>query len=202
MVLRMSNERFSIGHISSKMKHTFSILAICASCVASIASSSPHASTDRCYRIGDVVNVVGKASLSVNGGTTFDLLKPICVHYPRDRDRLTVHDLTTTRSKVEADIFLTVTGRLSDPFPIYGVGIDVLASQNINDEIVRSQEASKKACEDWRAENRDNLRARTHGGSVGWYDALNPDGSPNCCLMAADTRLPHNVSTICMRTGG
>lgn len=181
-------------------KHGLAFLSLVAILAASGVLTKVHAKQpqEKCYKLGDIVTIKGHAAGLINGGTYFEPLNPFCVFYPKPGTRFTVQNLTTIGSKLPPDVYVEVTGELSDPFPIYGVGIKVHSARDIDAEVKDAIAEANNSCSKWRQEHRAELSRKTNGGSVGTYDANNPDNTHQCCLMAANTVLPHTVVTICM----
>jgi hypothetical protein len=87
-----------------------------------IAVSSLAAEAQKpCASIGDTVTVIGSVTPGINGGTYFVLLKKLCVHYPKKTDHFSPMNLETIGDRVPPNIYVELTGELSDPWPLVGV---------------------------------------------------------------------------------
>jgi hypothetical protein len=157
---------------------------------------SAIAQKTECASIGDTVTVTGSVTPGINGGTYFVLLKKLCVHYPKKTDRFAPISLETVGDKLPPSVYVELTGELSDPWPVVGVGIKVRSFRSVDVEVRKALADWQGRCERWQDENSAALRERTHGGNISRIE--NNDGSPGhqCGIAAADTKLPHESTTI------
>jgi hypothetical protein len=151
-----------------------------------------------CHNIGDAITIRGHIVPGVNGGTYFELLNPLCVHYPKKTDQFKPTNVETIGNKLPPSIYLEITGRIRDPWPLMGIGVQVTAYKDVDAEVKASLGDWKRRCEQWQDEKIPALNARTHGGQVERIFNYGQDPRPGntCGVSAADTKLPHEVITI------
>lgn len=161
-----------------------------------LSSAAQQAGT--CRNIGDTITIRGHIVPGVNGGTYFEILKQLCVHYPKKTDRFEPTNLETIGNKLPPSIFLEVTGRLRDPWPIMGIGIEVTAFKDVDAEVKLSLAEWNRRCRQWQDEKIPALTARAHGGPVSriFNNGLHPRPGNTCGISAADANLPHELITI------
>lgn len=144
----------------------------------------------KCFKVGETITVIGKANRSINGGTYFPLLKPICVYYPKSP--MSTSTLSTLgNDRLQPNIYLKITGVLHDGHErgIVGFDIDVKDAINVDEEINAEKEAAKQSCEKWQADNSPALSKKAHGSKVGWiFDENEPK---RCSIWAVDNEMPH-----------
>lgn len=150
-----------------------------------------------CFNIGDTVTIRGHVEAGINAGTYFVPLRPLCVHYPKRIDRFAPQSVTTMGDKLPPNIYVEVTGELRDPWPIFGIGIEVTSFKNVDAEVRAALADWKRACEQWQDDHSPALVKQTHGGTVGRITNEDEVGSlRRCGIAAADTELPHELITI------
>jgi len=105
----------------------------------------------------------------------------------------------TIGDKLPPRIYVEVTGELADTYPLYGIGIKIKSVKNVDEEVRRLLSDWKQRCEKWQDEQTPTLLQKTHGGNIGRItsdDWLNSSPGHQCGIYAADTKLPHELTTI------
>ncbi len=146
--------------------------------------------SQNCYKVGQTITVIGKANASINGGTYFPLLNPICVYYPKVPKSTNI--LSTLGSdRLQPYVYLKITGVLHDGYErgIVGFDIDVKEAVNVDDEINAKKSEAKESCRDWQIKNTPILTTKSHGNNVGWV--FDEEGSGQCFIWAVDKEIPH-----------
>ena len=154
--------------------------------------------TQPCLKIGETVSVTGRITPGINGGTYFELLKQMCVHYPKATDSFVPRNMETIGDKLPPSIYVEVTGELADPWPLVGIGIKVKTFRNVDAEVKAQLADWKHRCERWQDENSPSVSKQTNGGQIARItgDEFWDLPGHRCGLAAADANLPHEVTTI------
>jgi len=154
--------------------------------------------TGQCFEVGDRVTIRGRIQPGVKFGTNILLLKGLCVHYPKRTDHFRPLNVETIGEKLPPNVYLEVTGVLSDPWPIYGIAIKIVSYRNVDSEVRAALADWQRQCKRWQDENIPALVARTHGSAVGRInnDELGSLPGHQCAVWAVDTKLPHESVTI------
>lgn len=186
-------------HPFTRKRRTRLALSVLCWVVASTLGASAQTNAKACSNIGDTVTVRGHADAFVNGGTYFVLLKPLCVRYPKPTDHFSPINLETIGEKLPPADYLEVTGELSDPWPLVGVGIKVKTFRNVDADVKAELADWLRLCKEWQDERIPALTKRMHGAQVARQTDDTPFSSKpghRCGIGAADTQLPHEVATI------
>jgi hypothetical protein len=146
----------------------------------------------RCFNIGDTITVTDQVSF-INGGTELNLYPPrakgICIHYPKPTDNIGLMNLGTIGDKLPQNVYLEVTGVLTDQWPIVSpIGFKVKSFRNVDAEVKAEIADWTQRCEQWQDEQLAIVRKRLHGGnSARLTDAL----GRKCGVAGVDAQLPH-----------
>lgn len=132
------------------------------------AASAAQPAHLKCFKIGATITVIGNVVGNVNGGTYLQLLKPICVDYPKPPDSREAHNLTPVGEILPPNKFLKITGVLHDSFERHMVGFDIHVKDtvDVDEEVKTSLADAKQRCEKWQDDNSENLTKKAHGGRV------------------------------------
>jgi hypothetical protein len=152
-----------------------------------------------CYNIGESVTVRGRVSSAfVNGGTDLQLVDIVCVHYPAQKDRRDVGQLTTMGRNVQPGRFYEVVGKLREIYPIVGVGIEIGSIRDVDSEVKAAKRVVREQCEAWQHENAPKLKEQAHGATVVFspQNERTEDFEHSCGIWAVDKDLPHELVTI------
>jgi hypothetical protein len=153
-------------------------------------SSAP--ATIRCFSIGDTITATGQASFP-NGGTEFVLYQPrakgLCIHYPKPSDHVALADLGTIGTKLPQDIYLEVTGILTDQWPVvYPVGFKVLSFRNVDVEVKAEIAEWTRRCAQWQDGQLAIISKQLHGGST---SRITDAQGQKCGIVGVNAKLPH-----------
>jgi hypothetical protein len=161
--------------------------------MAPIRKPSGSAPT-RCFSIGDTITVTGQASFP-NGGTEFVLYQPrvkgLCIHYPKPTDHIAPLSLGTIGEKLPQDVYLEVTGILTDQWPIVSpIGFKIISSRNVDTQVRAEIAGWTRQCTQWQDEQLAIISKRLHGGNTARFtDALGQ--GRKCGVAGVDAQLPH-----------
>ncbi|MGI0080526.1 MAG: hypothetical protein ACRECH_12995 [Nitrososphaerales archaeon] len=145
-----------------------------------------------CFGIGDTITVTGQTSF-VNGGTEFVLYQPrakgFCVCYPKPTDHIALTDLGTIGDKLPQNVYLEVTGVLTDQWPVVSpIGFKVTSFRNVDAEIKAEIAEWTRRCTQWQDKQLAIMSKRLHGGNTARFtDAL----GGKCGVGGVDAQLPH-----------
>lgn len=155
----------------------------------------------KCYDIGDTISVRGHVEAGVNGGTTFELLEPICVNYPKAPNIRTTYTLATVGPNLPLDVFWEVTGVLQGTLGQQNARFDILPARTLNvDNDVRTLFAEMNSrCKEWQTMNSAELVKQTHGGTVNPLFKKYPTSMQGCGIWSADTQAPRESKAIFWR---
>jgi hypothetical protein len=153
-----------------------------------------------CLNVGNTITVIGRFTPLI--GANFVLYQPrangLCAHYPKPSSRmtLTAFDVNVASGpirnvKLPQDVYLEVTGVLTDLFPeISPLGLKVLSFRNVDAEVKAELSDWTQRCNEWQDRQLDTISPKLHGGKVGRLtDALNR----KCGIEGVNARLPHEV---------
>lgn len=162
------------------------------------SAGDPKGPSHECFNVGDSVSIRGRIVPGINGGTYFELLDSLCVHYPEPTAHLRPSDVVALGLRLPANIYLEVSGKLEDMFPIVGIGIRTTSFKSIDDEVKAKHAAEKLSCLEWQDANSTRLSTQTHGANVvrNPQNSQDDDYAHDCAIWSVDTRIPHKEITI------
>jgi hypothetical protein len=140
-----------------------------------------------CFKIGDTVTIRGHIVPWTNGGTYFQLADSSpCISG-------VVGNVVALGQRLPQNVYLEVTGRLTDVYPIVGVGIQTTSFKNIDEEVKAELTAEKLSCVQWQDANVAALSKRAHGASVVRDPQQSGGGDYKhyCGIWSVDAQLPH-----------
>ena len=155
-------------------------LSICVALLTSFYCLSAFGATEHCPKDGDSVTVTGHVSANINGGTSLELSKPLCVQAPSIGNR--VSSLTTVGSKLPSGVEMNVQGKLhkSRTEIGYEINIESAADVHAKDKILYEETHGADAlstCIQWQQDNRGTIT-----------DGTSPVFQPECGIKTINNR--------------